>query len=1153
MTIKEEIEEITKLIEKFYEGNTTTKAFLRKTEELTTSFSKDYDNLAKNFSKLLISFLFNCNMVIVKNQNGVSSTIRHYFKGTNPKEVLYCKLEPFFQKVCSIKINQKNDKTYFSVSNLSSIIKILLFWYESSDFEFVFTEREKKGIQDLFTKRKIFVYFNEQYIEKINGLIKNSNLTLEKFINSLSNKKKFKRTTYYKWRREKCFPLEFLDFLLKSDYVLDEKFDRDYFNYIDFIQLGKQMDKDRKNDNYDSESRRIKKDLLMVMKENYDRVFEKFIPGGTHLGSIFKIITPERGYINKLKNSFKKELDRNFNKKILNKYEKYLTLIEKRLTHKQESISIQSLTLKNFKSFTEQTIIFEKFINVVYGLNGSGKTSIIEAIMFALLLLNPFGEDEKEIDNIFITNPWLIQIGKNCCSVTLELKKGERIITIERKLTRNGRQELLLDGEDLFSKIGNEKAKEMFTDIEKIKKAWLEKEKEEIPPYRRYRGGKDVNILEPWPQTSLTILKLREQLKQQIWRRFSELGLNFAKSEIFSSLFMEFKFLWSYSSYSRDDIRVFLEEKFKMNHLIKKMKDLEKKREVILEELSSEAFSLITKLAPISIYDFINKNDLFFIHSSENCYGCELNEAQKEGEIMDIGVEGGYIAKYMGGFEGITCQKCKKFYCRDCIKERSECGEKIIFCESKECHQPLQYELYKRREYLPEDFYILVEDIKTNFKKTQEQLDNELIQYDNYDLLDKYKIVKEYLQLKEELLSKKHHKAEMHTQKIYDKISKIIEKVRGRFNPDYYDYYRNNSILINADDSEKFKKPFLKLLLKDIQIIIKNKTKSRLNTSIEILSDFNRRFQVILKSTMRKEKLLQIGKNCIDFLNKIELMIQSSEKTKNFWSIDDLNQVFRPFELKIIKLINYIFNFLKDLDSNKNYIFSPSNEDVINSMNAFRLKLASILKKEDKKENIFKNLDEIYVELEILLSQLKNQAQLIKIIDLYNGKISRFNQRLYFLNERLNFLKKVRSLLYKCFIKNVNKQLSEKSPHIFQQSNYLCFLDKEGIPRIKVPKTNIMYPMTILSNGEKSKLLLALLGILISYSNKNLFFLIDEPNELLDPENVNIIKDYFSNIFKNKQIILFTFIEKYKDYRPASVYEVKKNSENTSFVNVIKP
>lgn len=1150
MTEKEEVEELAKLIEEYYNRVSTTKTFLRKTEELTKSFSNNYDKLIKNFAKLLISFLFNNNLVIVKDQKGISSTIRHYFKSTNPNEILFSKLSQFFEKYCSIKINQKTNKTYFSVSNLSSIIRILLFWYESSDFDF--PEAKTEEIRDLFTKRKIYVYLEEKYVEKIDELIKNSNMALGKFLNLLSENKSFNRTTYYKWRKENSFPLEFLNFLLQSDYVLKEDFDRDYFKYINFVQLGKQMDKNQKNIKYDSESRRIKKDLLIEVKENYDKVFYKFIPGGTNLGDIFQNIIPERNYINKLKDSFEMELEKKVEKILLEKYEKYLKSIEKRLADKQESISIKSLTIKNFKSFTDQSINFEKYINVVYGLNGSGKTSIIEAILFSLLILNPYGEGEKEIDNIFIANPWLIQIGKSSCSVILELRKGETIITIERKIDRNGEQELLLDGEELLSKIGNEKTNEMFTNIEKIKKEWIEKEKEEMPTYRRFRGSEDATILEPWPQTSLTIMKQRKQLKEEIWERFDDLGINFVKSEVFSSLFMEFKFLWSYSSISRNDIRAFLEEKFNMNHLIKKKKDLEKKREILLKKLSSEAFSLITKLTPISIYDYINKNKLFFIQSSDICYGCELNESQKEGEMMDIGVEGGYIPKYRGGFEGVSCQKCKKFYCEDCIKERRKYGDDIIICENNDCHQPLQYELHKRREYAPEDFYKLVEDVNTHFEKTQEQIDNELNQYDNYDLIDKFEIVQDYLQLKEDLLLKKQKGGETHTQKIYNKIRIVIEKVRGSFDPDYLDYYRKNSILINADDSKKFEEPFLKQILKDIQVVIKSKTKNRLDSSIEILSDFNRRFQVILNSSMKKENLKKIGEICIEFLNRLELVIQASEKTKKLQSIDDLNKNFKPFELKMIRTINYIFNFLQDLDSKKSDSFFPFNEDLINTMNAFRSKFDSILKKETERDIIFNNFDEIYVELEILLSQLKNQAQLIKRIDYHTGKISLFNRKLYSINDRLKFLKKVRFLLFKCFIENVNTQLKEKSPHIFKQLNYLCILDKDGIPRIKIPKTNIMYPMATLSNGEKSKLLLALLGILISYSNRSSFFLIDEPNELLDTENVNIIKDYFSNIFKNKQIILCTFIEKYKDYRPASVHEVMKNSENISIVKVIK-
>ena len=49
-----------------------------------------------------------------------------------------------------------------------------------------------------------------------------------------------------------------------------------------------------------------------------------------------------------------------------------------------------SLTLENIKSYINETIVFFDGVNFVSGANGSGKTTIIEAIGYALFDATPF-------------------------------------------------------------------------------------------------------------------------------------------------------------------------------------------------------------------------------------------------------------------------------------------------------------------------------------------------------------------------------------------------------------------------------------------------------------------------------------------------------------------------------------------------------------------------------------------------------------------------------------------------------------------------------------------------------------------------------------------------------------------------------------------
>ena len=68
----------------------------------------------------------------------------------------------------------------------------------------------------------------------------------------------------------------------------------------------------------------------------------------------------------------------------------------------------------------------------------------------------------------------------------------------------------------------------------------------------------------------------------------------------------------------------------------------------------------------------------------------------------------------------------------------------------------------------------------------------------------------------------------------------------------------------------------------------------------------------------------------------------------------------------------------------------------------------------------------------------------------------------------------------------------------------------------------------------------------MTFSNRHSFILIDEPNELLDLDNIDIMKQFFLKLFRHKQIIISTFIQKYKEFQPALIYEVIKDRNNIS-------
>ena len=74
---------------------------------------------------------------------------------------------------------------------------------------------------------------------------------------------------------------------------------------------------------------------------------------------------------------------------------------------------IKSLELKNFLSHRETVLYFDRGINMIVGQNGAGKTSILDAIKFAM-----FGKDRARL-----SNP--VSHGSSACSVKLSFQVDE--------------------------------------------------------------------------------------------------------------------------------------------------------------------------------------------------------------------------------------------------------------------------------------------------------------------------------------------------------------------------------------------------------------------------------------------------------------------------------------------------------------------------------------------------------------------------------------------------------------------------------------------------------------------------------------------------------------------------------------------------------
>lgn len=103
---------------------------------------------------------------------------------------------------------------------------------------------------------------------------------------------------------------------------------------------------------------------------------------------------------------------------------------------------VDKVKLINFLSHDETTVTFKGDINVIIGHNGAGKSSIIDAINFAL-----FKATRGKIDD-------MVKRGKASALVELELKMGNSLVKIQRSIP--SRKELLFINDKLIARSAKE-------------------------------------------------------------------------------------------------------------------------------------------------------------------------------------------------------------------------------------------------------------------------------------------------------------------------------------------------------------------------------------------------------------------------------------------------------------------------------------------------------------------------------------------------------------------------------------------------------------------------------------------------------------------------------------------------------------------------
>ena len=126
---------------------------------------------------------------------------------------------------------------------------------------------------------------------------------------------------------------------------------------------------------------------------------------------------------------------------------------------------IKSIKLTNWKTHDDTKIEFQKGTNVIVGLMGAGKSSMMDAMSFALFGTFPALEHRRyKVEDIIMNRP----SRKTAASVELELALGDDTYTITRTISKSKKAEAKIEKNGQYLQTQSERVNEEIESILKI-------------------------------------------------------------------------------------------------------------------------------------------------------------------------------------------------------------------------------------------------------------------------------------------------------------------------------------------------------------------------------------------------------------------------------------------------------------------------------------------------------------------------------------------------------------------------------------------------------------------------------------------------------------------------------------------------------------
>ncbi|MDD3178039.1 MAG: SMC family ATPase [Candidatus ainarchaeum sp.] len=762
---------------------------------------------------------------------------------------------------------------------------------------------------------------------------------------------------------------------------------------------------------------------------------------------------------------------------------------------------IKSIYLENWKTHLDSKIFFQKGSNIILGSIGSGKSSISDAICFALYGLFPSLNNRRLslVENIMF-KPNL----KDFSKIILEFEINNINYSVHREIYLSSKPSIakLYADNKLIAGPKQSDVNSKIFEILKIDYSFFSKivysEQNEIdyflkiPPSKRKETFDDLFGISHFEDMKELIRKLN----------------NFLKTEV-DKLYLLYN---QYSDQIKNyDILLITE---KMKKYFDKIDFLEKNKDLILEENNILKDKLKFLIVLKKEYDFL-KLKINVLKENISSYENKINSFNFSKNVFDVKNKINDLDKSLfNKKEQLLLEKNKN---NSIFLKRKDLENKVSFYEK-------EISIFLKKISIEKDNLFKIDKDIFYFKDIVDSFEKKLLflKEKKYNYLNEINILeKSILELK----------------KGFSKCPVCDSKISSE---------QINSMIIEKDKSLVFLNDNLINIQKQIDEITNN-----LNLNLSYLKKIEQN-EILLKNISSYEISLNNLKNNLDSSLKLLKDIPEIKDLSVFEKeIDSLISLKISFE-DYLKDLNNFEKFKKDLE-NINLLFSKNcfDENEYISLNSKIMSQDLIFKENVKQINLYKDLlSSITKEKNIYDSLIFKQKQS------FDQKYE-LELKLQDISHFLKSLENSQFQLRKVLIDNINSVLNIIWPKIYAYKDFISARlrsENDYILEVKTLKNDWIRVEGLLSGGERSCASLAIrIAISLVLTESLGLIILDEPTHNLDKESVLLLSKTLEKQLPNlvDQIFIITHDSELLNTLNANKIVIERNKE-VDGVSIIK-